>query len=75
MYLESAHSRPDVDKAIKELVLYCYKATKSLPAEEKFAMVSQIRKAALSVHLNISERCARAARFTPNPYNPCIPHH
>ena len=31
----------------------------SFPSEEKFAMISQIRRAALSVHLNISEGCSR----------------
>ena len=29
------------------------------PADEKFAMVQQIRRAALSVHLNIAEGCSR----------------
>lgn len=33
----------------------CYKMTKTLPAEERFNMVQQIRRAALSVHLNIAE--------------------
>ena len=37
----------------------CFALTKRLPSEEKFGMVSQIRRAALSVHLNIAEGCSR----------------
>jgi four helix bundle protein len=33
----------------------CYLLTKNFPAEEKFAMVQQIRRAALSVYLNLAE--------------------
>ena len=33
--------------------------TKHLPADEKFGMISQIRRAALSVHLNIAEGASR----------------
>ena len=33
--------------------------TKRLPPDEKFGMISQIRRAALSVHLNIAEGASR----------------
>jgi four helix bundle protein len=59
MFLKLAHTRLDVFVVSKEFVLACYKATKVLPAEEKFAMIQQIRRAALSVHLNIAEGCSR----------------
>ncbi|MEI9934661.1 MAG: four helix bundle protein [Ferruginibacter sp.] len=43
----------------RELTLESYKITKQFPNEEKFAMVQQIRRAALSVHLNVAEGCSR----------------
>lgn len=59
MFLELSHTKLDVFKVSKEFVLACYKETKEFPAEEKFGMISQIRRAALSVHLNIAEGCSR----------------
>lgn len=59
MFLQLAHTKLDVFIASKEFVLECYRVTKSFLAEEKYAMVSQIRRAALSVHLNIAEGCSR----------------
>jgi four helix bundle protein len=58
MFLQLAHTKLDVFNASKEFVLQCYKVTRSFPAEEKFAMVSQIRRAALSTHLNVAEGCS-----------------
>lgn len=49
----------DVYQSSKTFVLECYKLTKVLPADEKFGMISQIRRAALSVHLNIAEGASR----------------
>ena len=37
----------------------CYKLTKHLPSEERFGMISQVRRVALSVHLNIAEGASR----------------
>ena len=55
MFLQLAHTKLDVFKFSQELGIECYKITKLLPDSEKFAMVQQIRRAALSVHLNIAE--------------------
>jgi len=52
MFLESAHRKPAVFNIVKEFVFACYKETKLFPSEEKFPMIPQIRRAALSVHLN-----------------------
>lgn len=59
MFLQLAHTKLDVFEISKAFVLECYKATKNFPAEEKFAMTSQIRRAALSTHLNVAEGCSR----------------
>ncbi len=59
MFLELAHTKLDVFKVSREFVLTCYKETKEFPPEEKFGMISQIRRAALSVHLNVAEGCSR----------------
>ncbi|HNP24678.1 MAG TPA: four helix bundle protein [Panacibacter sp.] len=55
MFLQLNHQKPDVYGFSKAFVLECYKLTKTFPPDEKFGMVSQIRRAALSVHLNIAE--------------------
>lgn len=59
MFLELAHTKLDVFQISREFVLSCYRDTKTFPNEEKFALVQQIRRAAISVHLNISEGSSR----------------
>ena len=59
MFLQLNHQKLDVYKIGKSFALECYKFTKRLPAEEKFIMVQQIRRAALSVCLNIAEGSSR----------------
>ena len=59
MFLPLNHQKLDVYISSKQFVSQCYKLTKILPQEEKFSMCSQIRRAALSVHLNIAEGASR----------------
>jgi four helix bundle protein len=59
MFLKLNHQKLDVYAFSRQFVLECYRLTKILPAEEKFGMVTQIRRAALSVHLNIAEGASR----------------
>src|SRR4030095_1187500 len=62
MFLQLAHTKLDVFKFSQELAMERYKITNLLPDSEKFAMVQQIRRAALSVHLNIAEGCSRKSK-------------
>lgn len=59
MFLQLAHTKLNIYQSSQELALECYKVTKKFPSDEKFAMISQIRRAAISVHLNIAEGCSR----------------
>ena len=52
MFLELSHTKLDIFKVSKSFVLNCYRETKTFPPE-------QIRRAALSIHLNIAEGCSR----------------
>ena len=57
MFLQLAHTKLDVFNFSQELALECYNVTKLFPDHEKFSMINQKRRAALSVHLNIAEGC------------------
>jgi four helix bundle protein len=59
MFLELSQTKLDVFKVSKSFVLNCYKEPRVFPLEEKFGIVQQIRRAALTVHLNIAEGCSR----------------
>jgi len=55
MFLQLKHQKLDVFQFSRSFVGECYKMTKELPAEERYNLISQVRRAALSVHLNIAE--------------------
>ena len=63
MFLQLAHTKTDVFQQSQNLALDCYRVTKIFPTEEKFAMIQQIRRAALSVHLNLAEGCSRKSEI------------
>jgi four helix bundle protein len=62
MFLQLKHTKLDVFNTSQELTMECYKITKLFPDSEKFAISQQIRRAALSVHLNIAEGCSRKSK-------------
>lgn len=59
MFLKLNHQNLEVYKASKFFLKTCYHISSFLPKDEKFAMTSQVRRAALSVHLNIAEGASR----------------
>ena len=59
MFLQLNHHQFDVYQIARMFVKDCYFLTKSFPPEEKFAIVQQIRRAALSVYLNLAEGFSR----------------
>jgi four helix bundle protein len=59
MLLNLNHKSLNTYVAIRELVKEIYKLSNSLPPEEKFNMVQQMRRAALSVKLNFAEGSSR----------------
>ena len=59
MFLHLNHQKLDVYNFSRAFVLECYKIVKTFPLDEKFILNAQIRRAAISVHLNISEGASR----------------
>lgn len=57
--MEKAHKNLKVWKEAMELVRVVYEVTSLLPSEEKFGLVSQMRRAAVSIPSNIAEGAAR----------------
>jgi four helix bundle protein len=59
MFIQLKHKSLDVYLAVREWTKEVYKISMFLPTEEKFNMVQQIRRAALSVKLNLAEGSTR----------------
>lgn len=51
--------RLEVYQLSKSLVLYSYRLTREFPADEKFALVQQVNRAAISIPSNIVEGYGR----------------
>ena len=59
MFIKLNHQSLDVYKPVRELIKEIYLISIKLPAEEKFNMVQQMRRAGLSVKLNLAEGASR----------------
>jgi four helix bundle protein len=59
MFLQLGHQKLDIYDVSRAFVKECYTLTKMFPQDERFALTQQIRRAAMSVHLNIAEGCSR----------------
>ena len=59
MFIKLNHQSLDVYKAVRELIKEIYFISVKLPGEEKFNMIQQMRRAALSVKLNLAEGASR----------------
>ena len=68
MFLKLAHTNMEVYKYSQSLTLEVYKITKELPESEKFNLISQLRRAALSVHLNLAEGSSRKSELEKKRY-------
>ncbi len=68
MFLNLKHKSLHVYTAVRELTKEVYKVSMLLPPEEKFNMVQQVRRAALSVKLNLAEGSTRRSEVERNRY-------
>jgi four helix bundle protein len=57
--MEKSHKRLEVWLKSFELAKLIYEVTKKFPSEEKYGLVSQMRRSAVSVPSNIAEGAAR----------------
>jgi four helix bundle protein len=63
MFIKLSHQSLEVYKTTRELVKEVYRISLLLPKEENFNMIQQIRRAALSVKLNLSEGSSRKSEL------------
>lgn len=59
MFLTLGHTKLDIYAITRRFVKECYVATIKFPSEEKYILIQQIKRAALSVHLNVAEGSSR----------------
>jgi four helix bundle protein len=60
--MEKPHKKLDVWQAAMKSTTMIYKLTNKLPEEEKFGLILQMRRAAISIPCNIAEGAARQGK-------------
>jgi len=60
--MEKPHKKLDVWQASMRAATVTYKFTSTFPSDEKFGIVSQMRRAAVSIPSNIAEGAARQGK-------------
>jgi four helix bundle protein len=60
--MEKPHKKLDVWQAAMKSTTMIYKLTNKLPEEEKFGLIPQMRRAAISIPCNIAEGAARQGK-------------
>jgi four helix bundle protein len=60
--MEKPHKKLDVWQAAMKSTTMIYKVTNKFPEEEKFGLVSQMRRASISIPCNIAEGAARQGK-------------
>src|SRR5215510_261199 len=60
--LKLSHKTLDVYKISLDLLKEVYRTTKNFPKEEQYVLISQLRRAAVSVCSNIAEGAARISK-------------
>jgi len=63
MFLTLGHNQLDVYKITRQFVRDCYVTVTKFPLEEKYILIQQIKRAALSVHLNVAEGASRKSEL------------
>lgn len=60
--MEKPHKRLDVWQAAMKVAQMVYQLTNTFPSEERFGLVTQMRRAAVSIPSNIAEGAARQGK-------------
>jgi len=63
MFLHLGHTKLEVFTVARRFVKECYVALVQFPVEERFILSQQIKRAALSVYLNIAEGSSRKSQL------------
>jgi len=62
MFLQLGHNKLEAYAIARQFVKDSYMAVKTFPADEKYILGQQIKRAALSVHLNLAEGSSRKSQ-------------